>query len=213
MQSSDVCRYLAVFAALMTLISYAIGLFTQQAVRSVGCEKPIPNSALNMAAATPVANWFNGTIWSNYVDPTTLVSANALLDPSSTQSNLPFTCTTGNCEFPMVSGIAYSSIGYCSKCFDSTSLISRGSNASAIPGIASNPMQLPNGLSIMTPQDAFSLNASAGGELTENIDWVLLTYGNYSMNAASDANITVLSLTRNSYVQSPSGNGTTYSYP
>lgn len=179
------------------------------------------NSSIEHPSASfPVANWFNGSFWAidnglAAVDSGTMISAsNALVNPN-TNIDLPFSCLTGNCTFPTVNGISYSSVGYCSKCFSNIDAISTGFNfdPNSNGGDLFITLQLPNNISVLGWATT-ALNITALTSDTSNIDWAIDNTQDYSIiAAASDANITILSLTQNTCVKLHNGNKTTMNCP
>ncbi len=113
---------IAGIGALITIVSLAIGPFTQQSIKTVSCQYPTPG----INASIPVANYLLGDFyrigagrWELDVD-TKGAMINALTNPLGNDSALVPNCPTGNCTFPAVDGITHSTIGLCSRCFDST---------------------------------------------------------------------------------------------
>ncbi|KAK5658337.1 hypothetical protein OQA88_2313 [Cercophora sp. LCS_1] len=118
---------LASVGTLVTMVSLAIGPFTQQAVKSVLCDFPVPGSL----AGVPVARYLlprsddigtgggHTQTWT-LRDPMILALFKGLMETTSNDV-LPIACATGNCTFGQGPGGSYASLGVCSKCADITS--------------------------------------------------------------------------------------------
>ena len=135
----------------VTVLSLAIGSFTQQVVKSVVCnvQKPIANVSLPIGYGDPYAMWMRPGAgrW----DLDTSVKArvyNALSGASYDRSVLINGCSTGNCTFPeSAPGRTYSTPAFCSKCVDTTSFV-REKISSFDQGSRMNELYLPNGLEV-----------------------------------------------------------------
>ncbi|KAH6660957.1 hypothetical protein BKA67DRAFT_510103 [Truncatella angustata] len=124
---------LAVTGALVTIISLAIGPFTQQAIRSVTC----PQFVADMNASIPVSHFVPGRAvyyrigagqWEVDTDMKGAM-INGLTNPAGNDSAIVATCPTGNCTFPVdSSNITHSSIGMCSACIDTTGFVTKTEN-------------------------------------------------------------------------------------
>ncbi|KAI1774869.1 hypothetical protein F4818DRAFT_54350 [Hypoxylon cercidicola] len=150
--------HLATVGALITLLSLATSAFSQQAVRSVPCLKPVSDSAASIPLAQTVNN--NSVLFSIYPDDisrpgygdTVHVDREmkaALVGGLSRPDAIappPTACGTGNCTFVQRSGISYSSLGVSSRCVDVSSKITQTSgNKTSFPELV---YRLPGGLSI-----------------------------------------------------------------
>ena len=120
-----------VVGALVTICSFAIGPFIQQAIGTTPCVQTIPDGL----SAVPVAHFAPGTA-SNDTDlfddggsvfpsfGTMAAMTDGMANPTGKDSAIGATCSTGNCTFPYDSeGVSYSSIGVCSICLDTTPLV------------------------------------------------------------------------------------------
>jgi hypothetical protein len=123
-------------AALVTILSFAVGPFIQQAIKTASC----PQILDSVNATLPVANYVPGSssyyriaagLWEVTVDMKGAM-IQGLTNPKGNDSAIQAVCPSGNCTFPDYgTGITHSSIGMCSKCIDTTSLVSppsRGGN-------------------------------------------------------------------------------------
>jgi hypothetical protein len=151
-------RNLALLAALVVLLSLAIGPFTQQAIKNVSCEKPVlvhvagASDFSPSSAQIPIARQVLSTAATRYGAGLFSIDSdvkgaiiNGLADPSGNLSAVSAVCNSGNCTFS-----EYSSSGMCRSCSDVTSLVSEitlSVDSSDSSMIASN-LTLPNGLSI-----------------------------------------------------------------
>ncbi|KAK7408053.1 hypothetical protein QQX98_009768 [Neonectria punicea] len=119
---------LAMTAALATVLSLAVGPFTQQAIRTVPC----PQTVSGLNATIPVANSVSGedTFFQYSAGYFELGAGlkgamiNGLTDSHGNDSAIQATCPTGNCTFPEFAKISHSTIGMCSKCMDTTESVS-----------------------------------------------------------------------------------------
>jgi hypothetical protein len=119
----------AVIACSVTVLSLAVGAFTQQAVKTVPCSRPIlgRNATIPIAPyAHPFMNQFEkgnsagGTLWA--LDATTKANiVGALGDAGYTRPPLLQDCTTGDCTFASVNDTTHVTSGYCSRCVETTS--------------------------------------------------------------------------------------------
>ncbi|KAJ2899135.1 uncharacterized protein MKZ38_003382 [Zalerion maritima] len=132
----------ATLSAIVILMTFAIGPLAQQAVRTELCQIPITVDAEIPIAPSLVSDIilpsFKRTspayILRNSISR--FAPLRGLLTVDGDQVPSPFfSCATSNCTFPEVTdGITYSSVGYCSECFDQTHLI-RDQGAGKFGGI------------------------------------------------------------------------------
>jgi len=115
---------IAVAGCLIAILSVAIGPFVQQSIRTVVCEQPDPSASAATAATISMPGSYSGINLSHPFD-LKIESAivNTMINPSLADNGVPFLCSTGNCSFPTVDGVSYTTLGACSKCFDITSLV------------------------------------------------------------------------------------------
>jgi len=135
---------IAFLAAVTTIISIAIGPFAQQAVKTTLCEVSNPDQE----ARVPIAHMLPGNetfpvIQVQQLNPFTKTAVlGGLTLPASTTSaaTLNSQCDTGNCTFPSLNGVTYSSMALCSTCEDVSHLIRdiTGSGQSAPPTFTVN---------------------------------------------------------------------------
>ncbi|KAI1148198.1 hypothetical protein F4825DRAFT_454714 [Nemania diffusa] len=104
--------HIASFGAILVITSLAIGPFTQQAIRTTVCQLP-----MNIPAKNRPSKQLTTSI--------RLIGAiiNGLTTSDATAGFVGFDCPTGNCTFPSFDGVAYSSVGFCSRCVDITASI------------------------------------------------------------------------------------------
>ena len=113
-------------ASLVVVVSFAVGPFTQQALKTAPCIRDLENAK----ASLPVA-YYIGHGEEALVDPDKMLMAEikgliiqAVTNPRSADFAIRPSCETGNCTFPdHGTGITYSSLGICNNCSDSTSLV------------------------------------------------------------------------------------------
>lgn len=153
----------SIAAALITILSVAVGPFTQQAVSTVSCSRTV----LGAKASLPIAHHFPGTnrffaIKSGLASDVKGAVLNALVNPAIDDGSIQAACQTGNCTFPALSsGVTHSTIGICSACFDTTSFIYRQVRSSG-----SIDDHLPNGLGIESSFQSISVKTSL-----EDLGW------------------------------------------
>lgn len=140
-------------ATVVTVLSLAIGSFTQQAVKSVVCtvEKPGPNVFLPIGFGEPSAITLASNAASYDIDASVKARVyNALSGSSYDRAILINGCSTGNCTFPeSAPGRTLSTPGFCSKCVDTSSLIRENTSESEFNReYRKNELYLPNGLKV-----------------------------------------------------------------
>ncbi|KAF4962268.1 hypothetical protein FSARC_9657 [Fusarium sarcochroum] len=116
-------RLLSIVAAIVIILSPAIGPFTQQAVTNVPC----PRTVLGASASLPISHYVPrpGSTYqlssgvSSLKGDMKAAMINGLINPTGKDSNITARCPTGNCTFPATSsGVTHSSIAMCSSCLD-----------------------------------------------------------------------------------------------
>ncbi|KAK0732165.1 hypothetical protein B0H67DRAFT_640464 [Lasiosphaeris hirsuta] len=127
---------IATLAAAVTLVSLAIGPFSQQAIKTVTCQQSSPSGV----ASIPVANIADGGsfrygagLYRLYPDVQAAL-INGLTNPLGEDSAMAANCSTGNCTFPEYNAITHSTIGLCSACVDLTGQISAKNANYTLPG-------------------------------------------------------------------------------
>lgn len=191
---------LATVGCLVTILSLAIGPFTQQALKNVDCQRAVSkqNSSVAVAHFMGISDSFQGSLsrgpgW--YALPNDMKGAmiSGLINPTGNDSSVSATCQTGNCTFQADgndSNITYSSIGMCSKCIDTTSLVFANETLSN----QSIDWQLPNDMHIELAITLPILNVTTN----DNMSWASSLFtDDYTVRATQAlANVTVLSFTR-----------------
>ncbi|KAF2396139.1 hypothetical protein EJ06DRAFT_484089 [Trichodelitschia bisporula] len=114
----------------LTVASFAIGPFTQQAIRSVPCSRPAPDMCPFLPVASNIMRSreiITDEATGFSIDaPSKGAILSAMVNPPWNQSvHLLGDCGTGNCTFPEADGITHSTLGMCTKCVDTTSLLRR----------------------------------------------------------------------------------------
>lgn len=143
----------ALAGCIVILLSVGIGPFSQQAVKSVSCERPLEGAEASIRVSKWMGDW-NTTrlyIWIRDLDLDTKVAIlDGLVNPNTTRSKITPSCSTGNCDFPSHNGITHSSVGLCKRCVDTSDWLGEveletkvnDTSDSAIDGVRINP---PNG--------------------------------------------------------------------
>ncbi|KAK8137285.1 hypothetical protein PG984_005225 [Apiospora sp. TS-2023a] len=157
---------LGLLASVAMIASMAIGPFTQQALKAVGCERPVPGAQVSV----PVANYVFGNeplgdgypasqgqaVHLSAALKAALTSAMANA-PSEVVTAVPVGCYTGNCTFSEYRGVTYSTMGLCSRCFDTSRLVQHNAK------YGNTNYSLPNGQSITVDmQNGVDLSINAG---------------------------------------------------
>lgn len=199
---------LAVVGGLLTILSLAIGPFTQQAVRQVDCQRASPK----LNSSVPAAHFLNissdflssfnrGPGW--YALPVDMKGAmvNGLVNPSGNDSAISSTCQSGNCTWQAYAdNITYSSVGMCSKCAETTSLalLNGTTTRTGDDSTFDTIWALPNGLTL----DVWPTGAILNVTTDYNLSWAssVLTDEFYEYAIQAVANVTTLTITRASCV-------------
>ncbi|KAL2204638.1 hypothetical protein CC79DRAFT_915891 [Sarocladium strictum] len=124
-------KSLILTAALITVLSFTIGPLTQQAIGQEDCRQLQSSDA----ASIPAANYVPGGSTNRYranlagfweVDAGMRgVMLNGLTNPEGKDTAIQARCDSGDCDFDDYgTGITYSSIAMCSRCIDSSSVMS-----------------------------------------------------------------------------------------
>lgn len=191
---------LATLGCLVTILSLAIGPFTQQALKNVSCQRAVSsqNSSVAVAHFMGVSDAFQGSFSrgpGQYALPNDMKGAmiSGLINPTGNDSSVSATCQTGNCTFQADAGdsnITYSSIGMCSKCIDTTSL----AFANGTVWNQSIDWALPNGMQIELSVTMPILDVTT----KDDMSWASSLFtDDYNLHATQAlANVTVLSFTR-----------------
>ncbi|KAI1335391.1 hypothetical protein F5Y15DRAFT_428247 [Xylariaceae sp. FL0016] len=185
-------------AGLAVVLSLAVDPLVQQSVRTVACQQVIPDAN----ATIPVANYVPGTSgyyrvgageWELKFDMKGAM-LNGITDPGSNDTNVKADCSTGNCTFADHGGISYSSIGLCSKCIDTTSLIESIAIVPTYPNYS-----LPNDMWIspttQAPYLAVHTENYTGFSWIEAADASLFTEEMRSVAQAAIVNVTTMAFT------------------
>jgi len=155
---------LGVLAAVLMIASLATGPFAQQAVRAVPCEQLVPD----VNASVPVANLFQvgyarrGAGQFDVVYDIKGAFVNGLTNPLGNDSAVAVACPTGNCTFSEHGGVAYSSIGLCSRCVDTS-----GAIGTEPADYRTNRFVLPPGLQLHTASEGGpNVQVGPGGNMS-----------------------------------------------
>lgn len=113
------CSYLAMGAALLFLVSAAIGPFAQQSIKTYACQRPLHN----VSASLPAAVFINSSLDVGAENPFNrlpnlqmmIAILEGLISTSGNSTQVSFDCPTGDCDFD-----PYQSLAYCSSCEDIT---------------------------------------------------------------------------------------------
>lgn len=119
---------MALCSALVFVLSAVIGPFTQQTIRTFGCELPSHNDSASVPLAeylsyeTDIGTYRVGTAGvAAQVSPQMSIAVlEGIVGSLDQANNIQVSCSTGNCDFygPDESPISYSSLAICSSCED-----------------------------------------------------------------------------------------------
>lgn len=174
---------------IITLISYAIGPFIQQAIGSQLCtyDRPDMTAIIPLAKGdrpgwSSVHRWSSGQYVLNAITQASIVAA--IADPSSNRPSLLSGCKTGNCSFDQSNGISYTTMGLCSVCEDTSASIHE------VIGNRSSRLTLPNGLFLSNFSGAMKFSTSSN-----QFDNLNLSSGFIHAAEVALVNISMLALT------------------
>lgn len=203
-------------AALVTIVSLAIGPMTQQALRTGACTQAVPdvNSTLPIANYAPSSDalYHMEFAKSSLMPDMQGVMLQALTNSGSGSSAIEPYCPTGNCTWPDYGrGFTHASIGFCSRCFD-TSAKTNATSFTSKTGTSGEPDSfIDTNITLSgTPTiNAFGdrrLSVGPGaGYLYRDLDWAADIFPPEvaEVAAASVLNLSVLALSSAPCVESP----------
>ncbi|PHH88680.1 hypothetical protein CDD83_7210 [Cordyceps sp. RAO-2017] len=134
---------LAAAAALTTVLSLAISPFTQQAIKTVPCPRLVPGAL----ASAPIAFVVPGPEFLSDHSPGSrlrLAMISSISRPRAASSTIQSVCPSGNCTFPELHGVPHSTIGVCSQCQNTSSLVDVFSTESGNATYPNTKCQLGN---------------------------------------------------------------------
>lgn len=108
-------------AILVIIISFGTGSFVQQAIQTRSCRFPMDG----INASLPISRNITSTMVRPLDSPNVLAAISSALAPDNEELGSPISvgCPTGNCTFQNWIGGLYSTMGVCSLCTDTSSLI------------------------------------------------------------------------------------------
>lgn len=116
-------RNAALLGCIVIILSIGIGPFTQQAVKTVPCDRPLESAEASIRISRYMGSLnlarINVPHWDMDMD-TKVAILDGLANPNTTRSEVTPGCNTGNCIFPSYNGVTHSSVGMCKKCVDIT---------------------------------------------------------------------------------------------
>lgn len=185
---------LAVLGALVTILSLAIGPFTQQAIKSVSC----PMELAGKNASIPIAHFMPGRASYYRIGAGTWevdtemkgAMINGLTNPTGNDSAIVASCSTGNCTFPVgPDGVTHSTIGMCSACLDVTSFVTKNDTNDLRPNYT-----LPNDLWVSN----YVQESYLGVMFDYDLEWASSAFTDSFTLAASHAmaNMSLITLTQ-----------------
>jgi hypothetical protein len=174
----------------------------QQSIKTVVCNRPAPELNASIPASTVIPSSYqevNLSSDSSYKMQAALIDG--FLYPEKASSGIPFICPTGNCTFPAHNGISHTSLGVCSLCFNTTSLlreipIAPFVNQGGIT-LSGYNFSLPNDMNITLWNDPTTYSETYMQIETGILDWAdpLLTPELRSVLDVSISNVSMLAFT------------------
>lgn len=155
----------AIVATIVTILSLAIGSFTQQSVKTVACTVAIPGGSASLPVGDPISTDLIFRYGAGVFDLKASAKArvfNALSGASYDRSTLIRGCPTGNCTFPeQPLGQTLSTAGICSKCTNATSIVKE------VIVNGTSVLRLPNGLQVQPPSSVINVTSYSATS-----DWI-----------------------------------------
>lgn len=202
-------NFFVIVACLVTILSFTVGPFTQQAIESVACQQvaKLQNASVPVAHFMGIPPSFQSSFSrgpSAYALPVDMKGAmvNGLVNPTGNDSSVSAICQSGNCTFQQYTdNITYSSIGMCSKCLDLSSFAAPNKTALSDEMTPNGPKlnvsqlwELPNGMEINLEILSTILNVTT----EDNMTWASSAFTDDYLLVAAQAvtNVTVFSFTR-----------------
>lgn len=191
----------ALLAALIIILSFAIGPFVQQSIRTVAQEIAVEGqmSSLPVTYSMKITsdNWFHTTTETMFNAQMKGLIISTLGSPFAKDSNISAECSTGNCNFPSWENktaislsrfINAASVGVCNSCLDATALTTNTVYTYNDTEIVQT--YLPNGLKIERFNDEGSIAFTSG-----DLSWAdqLYDHETRALSRWAYVNITVLS--------------------
>lgn len=178
-------------------MSLAIGVFTQQSIQAVPCDRPVSGLNVSLAIGNRTAQIpiYRPGAALYEIDPTVKINIiNSLTNPAANRTVSTIGCTTGNCTFENVNGITHSFAGVCSKCVDTTSGISLWYDSNSSNPISPWVLNATGGMPAINVggQSTF---VSLAGSLRGEMDFEILSPEIQSALPFALANISMISVT------------------
>ncbi|KAI1840521.1 hypothetical protein JX266_013250 [Neoarthrinium moseri] len=173
----------ALVGALVIVVSFAVGPFTQQSLGTATRESNLSGGTASLPIARAVDG--NNTYYRDlggsggfgmftFKSDVRARLLTALANPSSNDSAIVPRCTSGNCTFPSWetgaeyhpdSEVTHATAGMCSACADVGSLVTKAHGNSSVPG--PDVWMLPNGVNVTAFDRANWLTVQP----TRNLSW------------------------------------------
>lgn len=114
-------------AVMIMIVSMGTGSFVQQAIQTQSCQFAVDSVAASLPISKNVTAGRGGkkSVFGPLDIPNVLAALSSALAPDSEKIGSPISvgCPTGNCTFQTSIGGVYSTLGVCSSCVDTSSLI------------------------------------------------------------------------------------------
>ncbi|OAL52627.1 hypothetical protein IQ07DRAFT_678572 [Pyrenochaeta sp. DS3sAY3a] len=135
-------------ACLVSILSLAIGAFTQQAIKTVPCSQAMVGANASIPVAVYAHPFFRGRTNLDFDMETKARIVDAFRGRSCPRPTFLKDCTTGNCTFEAFNNVTHVTSGFCSRCVELTNLVVAEKNTTFFQPpsvIEKNTTSNPNG--------------------------------------------------------------------
>lgn len=209
-------------AIMVMAVSFGTGSFVQQAIQTQSCQFTVESVNASLPISRNITGWdyAERSSFDPFDNPETLAALISAFAPDNEEIGSPISagCPTGNCTFQNSIEGVYSTLGVCSSCADTSSLIlltertawwamqnATSENVESIPHMVAHYTNhsLPNGMfakgsfqSDPSPQ-ALSMQVSVSTSPGLGLDWAgdLVSLDMKALSSWAFANVTILSPT------------------
>lgn len=209
-------------AIMVMTVSFGTGSFVQQAIQTQSCQFTAESVNASLPVSRNITGWnyAESGLFDPYDNPETLAALISAFAPDNEEIGSPISagCPTGNCTFQNSIEGVYGTLGVCSSCVDTSSLIlltertawwamqnATSENVESIPHMVAHYTKhsLPNGMSAKSsfrsdpsPQ-ALGMQLSVSTSQGLGLDWAgdLVSLDMKALSGWAFANVTILSPT------------------
>lgn len=202
-------------AVTVMIVSMGTGSFVQQAIQTQPCQFPMDEVraslpiSRNITAGKDGGSISGASTFGPLDGPNVLAALSSALAPDSEEIGLPISkgCPTGNCTFQNLINGVYSTLGVCSRCIDTSSLITSSEKPWYKGGQKSHPTivsltnyTLPNGMKVQgvfsntTSNDSHHMELLISASPEMGLDWAgdLASPEMMALSQWAFANVTIL---------------------